>query len=145
MSESWSAKPSRTPTDRQFEVWNYIEILGHSYPEAAQHFGCTLNNIKQLLDKYVAVGHLPPDYIQRKREEAKRIAGISLQRIREDQEGGKADLHTAVQVCKGTGILVDRVESHVTYESATDPVADLQRVLDIARTRATPTSTGEKP
>lgn len=132
------------PTTLNRDVWQYVDIERHTIEEAARHFNLSESSIYRHVKKFKERMPLPDDYITLLRNRAKRLADLGLDAIEDNLLSGEPDLHTAVQVAKGTGILVEKIESEqVLYVTGEDPEKRWREVLEKVKSPHTSTPPAE--
>lgn len=118
------------PTDLNRDVWQYVEIDGHTKDEAMQHFGMAESTVNRHVKRYKDMMPLPDDYVAKLRNRAKRIAEKALDVLEDNMNSDKPETHAAIQVAKGTGVLVERTEVDATmYVTDADPKQRFSEVL----------------
>lgn len=100
----------RSATELNRDVWTYVEIEGHTIQDAMEHFGIAKRTVYQHMSQYRDRNPLPDEYINNLRKRAKVIAQLGLDAIEDNLRSDKPDLHTALQVNKGTGVLIEKQE-----------------------------------
>lgn len=134
------------PTELNRDVWTYVEIDGHTKDEAAAHFGISKRMVYAHINRYRDRNPLPDDYVARLRSRAKAIANKALNAVEDNLDSDKPDLHAAIQIAKGTGVLVEKTETETTlYVTEGDPNERFREVLERMKSPVpqTPTSTEE--
>lgn len=133
-------------TELNRDVWTFVEIEGHTIQEAMDHFGIAKRTVYQHINQYRDRNPLPDAYIDNLRKRAKAIAAKGLKAIEDNLDGDKPDLHAAIQIAKGTGVLVEKTETETTlYVTEGDPNERFREVLERMKSPVpqTPTSTEE--
>lgn len=120
------------PTQLNCDVYTYVEIEDHSIAEAMVHFGMSKRSVYQHINTYRDRNPLPEDYVKRLRERAKAIGNKALIAIEDNLDSEKPDLHTALQVAKGTGVLVEKqeIETSLVVHDSVSPEERFKAIRD---------------
>lgn len=126
------ARIETIPTEKNRDVWQYCVVEGHSRKEAADHFGLDESSICKHIKRYEDYMPLPEGYIDQLRNHAKRIAAKALDVIETNLGSEKPDMHTAIQVGKGTGVLVERqeIETSLVVHDSVSPEERFKAIRD---------------
>lgn len=120
------------PTELNRDVWQYVEIDGHTIAEAMEHFNLTSPSIYRHIKRYRDGMPLPDDYVHRLRNRAKRIADKALDVIESNLDSDKPDMHTAIQTAKGTGAFVEKqeIETSLVVHDSVSPEERFRQIRD---------------
>lgn len=122
----------RSATELNRDVWTYVEIEGHTIQDAMEHFGIAKRTVYQHMSQYRDRNPLPDEYINNLRKRAKVIAQLGLDAIEDNLRSDKPDLHTALQVNKGTGVLIEKqeIETSLVVHSDISPEEQFRRIRE---------------
>lgn len=126
------ARIETIPTEKNRDVWQYCVVEGHSRKEAADHFNLDESSICKHIKRYEDYMPLPEGYIDQLRNHAKRIAAKALDVIETNLGSEKPDMHTAIQVGKGTGVLVEKqeIETSLVVHDSVSPEERFRQIRD---------------
>lgn len=117
-------------TERDAEIFGYVKIQNHSIKEAEAEFGITANAIHVHIRKFQELTPLPTGFIEMQQNVARQLGAEALKVIEEHFRGKKPDVHAAIKVAKGVGILSDMASVDVTYRVKESPEVNLGKVAE---------------